>query len=390
MASQRHKTPITDEARAIATGRVKPEPTLSGRELLNAVEQFIRRYAALPASAYLPVALWAIATHAAQAFDCFPYLALVSAVKRSGKTRLAEVLETLVLRPWRGTAPSLAALFRMLERGPTVMLDEVEVFNQKNKSEITQNLLAVLNAGHRKGSTIPRCVGPKQEVTDFHVYGPKLFAAIGRLPDTLLDRSIIVHMKRRSKAQIVERFRQVRAATEAKPIHEAVARFARECRGNIEHSYQSVLDVDLDYLNDRDADLWTPLFAVCAVIDSARLPTLEANAKTLSAAKGRDDVDDSYALTLLRDIRTVWPEGEEKCETAILLERLKALEESPWADAKYPLTARRLATMLKPFDVEPRNIQIENRRPKGYLYAEVEAALEPYLEDLSATCATNQ
>src|SRR5262249_4740205 len=154
-----------------------------------------QRYVVLPAATYLAAALWAIATHAAEQFDCYPYLALVSAVKRSGKTRLAEVLETLVCRPWRGTAPTPAALFRMLEQAPTLLLDEVEAFNGKSKSETTLILLAVLNAGHRKGSTVPRCEGPKQEVRQFHVYGPKLFAAIGRLPDTLLDRSIVLRMK---------------------------------------------------------------------------------------------------------------------------------------------------------------------------------------------------
>ena len=50
----------------------------------------------------------------------------------------------------------------------------------------------------------------------------------------------------------------------------------------------------------------------------------------LSAARTADDVDDSDALILLRDIKAVWPDGEDKLETATLLEWLKALEESPW------------------------------------------------------------
>jgi hypothetical protein len=363
----------------------KPPP---GPELLTNIERYIRRYVILPDAAYLPAALWVVATHAAQQFDCFPYFGIVSAVKRSGKTRLAEVLETLVRQPWRGTAPSPAALYRMLSQGPTLLLDEVEVFNAKNKSETTQILLAVLNAGHRKGATIPRCEGPRQEIKQFAVYGPKLFAAIGRLPDTLMDRSIIIHMKRRTKAQQVQRFRQARAAAEAKPIHDDSARFIQVHQADIEQAYQHVLDTDLAFLNDRDADLWTPLFTICSVIDSKRLPELKKSALTLCAAKASDDVDDSYPLTLLRDIRAAWPEGEDKCETAILLERLKALEESPWQE--HQLTPRKLARMLKPFDVEPRNIQIGERRPKGYHYEELKAAFDTYLDDFSATCATCQ
>jgi hypothetical protein len=394
MARPRREIHITDEATAILRGQTLP----TGPELISATERYIRRYVVLPVETYLPVTLWTVATHAADEFDCFPYLALLSAVKRSGKTRLAEVLERLVRRGWRGTAPSVAALFRMLEeRRPTLMLDEVEMFSAKNKSETTLALLAILNAGHRKGANIPRCDGPKQQVRDFRVDGPKLFAAIGKLPDTLADRSIIIRMKRRTRAQHVERFRLVKAAAEAKPLHDAAARFAETCRADIEHAYQSVLETDLDYLSDRDADLWTPLFAICAVADSARLPALKASAITLSAAKAGDDVDDSYSLTLLRDIRTVWPKKlgepdpappEDKCETSVLLERLKALEESPWLE--HQLTARKLARMLKPFEVEPRTIQVGERRPKGYWYDHLKAAFDPYLEDLSATCATDQ
>jgi hypothetical protein len=90
-------------------------------EVAGDTEQYIRRYLVLPAAAYLAVTLWIIATHAVQTFDCFPYIAAVSAAKRSGKTRLAEVLEVLVRRPWRGTAPSPAALYRMLDGAPTLL-----------------------------------------------------------------------------------------------------------------------------------------------------------------------------------------------------------------------------------------------------------------------------
>jgi hypothetical protein len=368
----------------------KNEPLPSGPELLEAAEGFIRRYVILPSAVYLPAALWIIASHTPEQFDCFPYLALVSPAKRSGKTRMQEVLEPLVRRPWRGTAPSSAALYRMLATAPTLMLDEIELLNGKNKSETSLILLAVLNAGHRKGSTIPRCEPPRHEVHHFPVYAPKVFCAIGRLPDTLMDRSIVVHMRRRTKAQPVERFRQARAAAEARPIHDGAARFVQLHQAAIEQAYQQVLDADLDYLSDRDSELWTPLFAICSVIHPERLSELKRSALILSAIKAGDDVDDSLALTLLQDIRTIWPAGEDKLETAILLERLKALEASPWSEPQHPLTARRLARMLKPFDVEPRKLRIGERTPNGYLYDHLKAAFDPYLDDLPGTCGTSQ
>ena len=351
----------------------------SGAKLVDDTEQFIRRYMALPEHAYLPLALWSTATHLAEEFDCFPYVAAVSPMKRSGKTRLAETLELLVRRPWRGTAPSPAALYRMLEDAPTLLLDEIEALNGKNKSETSLILLAVLNAGHRKGATIPRCDGPHHEVRHFPVYGPKFFAAIGKLPDTLSDRSIVVKMKRRTKAQPVARFRQGKAAAEAKPLHDAVERFAEIARGDIRRAYQQVVENDLTFLNDRDADIWSPLFAVCRVAAPDRWSELEKCARELSKAKAGDDADDSWKLTLLRDIRAVWPDGEDKFETSLLLAKLNVLEESPWKE--HPLTSRKLAGMLRPFEVEPRTIRIDDvRTAKGYCYEQLKDAFDRYLE----------
>jgi hypothetical protein len=248
--------------------------------------------------------------------------------------------------------------------------------------------MAVLNAGHRKGATIPRCDGPKHDIRQFDVYGAKLFAAIGRLPDTLLDRSILIHMKRRAKDQKVERFRQARAASEGKVIHDDAAGFVEAHALEIERTYQEFLERDLEFLNDRDADLWTPLFVMCSVLMPERLAELKACAMTLSAIKANDDVDDSYSLTLLRDIRATWPDGDEKCETTVLLERLKAIEESPWLE--HQLTPRKLARMLKPFEVEPRTVRTGKSTPKGYVLAQFKDAFDHYLEEKSATCDTNQ
>jgi hypothetical protein len=398
--------PVSDRARRmLRTGEVvepqekpttKPKPNgaahtaVDGPALLARVEEFIRKYVIMPEPAYLAVALWAVATHAVHEFDCFPYLAVLSAAKRSGKTRLAEALETLVREPWRATIPSPAALYRMLEKAPTLLLDEVEILNTRNKSETTQILLAVLNAGHRKGGFIPRCDGPRQEIRQFPVYGPKLFAGIGSLPDTLTDRSIVLHMKRRLRTQKVARFRQASAWDEAKPLRGAMERLARERRAEIGRAYQHVLTKDLEFLNDRDADLWTPLFAMCTLVAPERGVDLKQCAIVLSAAKSKDDVEESFALELLRDIKNVWPDGEAKIHTETLIHRLKAIPESPWADEKHPLTDRRLARMLRPFEVESRDVRISDTVRKGYHYEHLKAAFEPYLPDLSATSATEQ
>jgi hypothetical protein len=357
--------------------------------LLGGVEAYIRRYVVLPDRACLPVALWTIATHAAKTFECFPYLALFSPAKRCGKTRLLEVLETLASRPWRGTAPTPAALYRMMEDCPTLLLDEVEALNGRNKSETALTILAILNAGHRKGATIPRCDGQKHELKHFPVYGPKAFAVIGRLPDTLTDRSIVITMQRRTADQRVERFLAPRAKTDTKAVRGHLASFGSAYNGAIEQAYNRLLDTDLKFLGDRDADLWIPLFAVCTVAAPGRVAELKQCAVALSTSKAGDDADDSLPLKLLADIREVWPKNERQWETAGLTARLKALDESPW-ESECELTPRKLARMLRPFGVEARKIRTGERTARGYLHEELSLAFSRYLAAESGTCGTNQ
>jgi hypothetical protein len=358
----------------------EPEPNIpvDPSQMVADVERFIRKFVVMPDAAYLPVTIWVIGTYTVESFDAYAYLALLSPAKRCGKTRLLEVLEQMVNGPWRGTAPTAAALYRMMEETPTLLLDEVEALSSKVKSESTQAILAILNAGHRKGATIPRCDGPNHELKHFPVFGPKAFAAIGRLPDTLIDRSIVITMQRRTKGQSVERFLMARATAEAKPIHDAVASFAGTHQAAIEEAYKRLMGEDLEFLTDRDADLWIPLFAICTVSVPDRLAELKGCAISLSGAKSGDDEDDSYPLKLLTDIKAVWPGGEEHLDTATLIEKLKALEESPWTE--HELSPRKVAKMLRPFGVKSRNIRVGQRIPKGYDYDALKSAFDRYLE----------
>ena len=267
--------------------------------VIASTESFIRRFCILPDAAYLPLALWAVATHLPDAFDAFPYIALLSPAKRCGKTRVFEVLELLTSKAWHGTSATSAALFRMMEDVPTLLLDEVEALGNSKPSESAQAVLAVLNAGHRKGATIPRCDGPEHKVRHFPVYGPKAFAAIGTLPDTLADRCIHVTMQRKTPSQTVDRFLQGRAKDDAEPVRESLVEWAKAYQESVRCAYENM--ADLKFLSDRD--LWMPLFAVCTVAEPERLDELQRCAVALSGAKAAGDVEDSLPLKLLADVK---------------------------------------------------------------------------------------
>jgi hypothetical protein len=350
-------------------------PTESQLDVIAAAEKFIRRFCVLPDSAYLPLATWAVATQVPDAFDAFPYIALLSPAKRCGKTRLLEVLELLSAKPQRVTTISSASLFRMMKDVPTLLLDEVEALRNMRPSDTSQAILAILNAGHRKGATVTRCDGADHKVRHFPVYGPKVFAAIGGLPDTLADRSIVITMQRRISSQQVDRFLQGRAKIDVQPLGERLAEWASGEGESVRSVYESM--TDLTFLSDRDADIWMPLFAVCSVAAPGRVDELRQCSKILSGAKAADDVEDSQALKLLADIRAVWTCGAAHITTEVLLQRVKAIAESPWAGIE--LNPRGLAKMLRPFGAAPRQVRNGSETVKGYLRSGLRDAFSRYL-----------
>ena len=344
---------------------------------VRAAEEFVRRFCILPDAAYLPLALWAIATHIPNAFGAFPYIALLSPAKGCGKTRVLEILELLCANPQRITSASPASIFRMMKDSPTLLLDEVEALRNSKPSESAQAILSILNAGHRKGATVPRCVPPDWSVEHFPAYGPKAFAAIGRLPDTLADRCICIPMQRKTASQFVERFLFARTPAEAQPIRDSIAALAESSIDAVRETYAGM--GDLGFLADREADLWMPIFAVCAVALPERVEELRKCALALCGAKAADDLDDSLALTLLEDVRKVWMLGHQNMTTASLIDALVKLPEGDWAEPEHKLSPKRLAGMLRPFGIEPRQVRVGSGTGKGYLLADFEAAYSRYL-----------
>jgi hypothetical protein len=151
---------------------------------LDDVVGFVRRFVVLDEAQADAVALWTAHTHAFAAASATPYLAVTSATKESGKTRLCEALELVVARPWLTSRTTAAALARKVDKlAPTLLLDESDAaFN--GDREYAEVLRGLLNSGHRRGGAVSVCVGQgaSLDVRDFSTFCPKLIAGIGSLP----------------------------------------------------------------------------------------------------------------------------------------------------------------------------------------------------------------
>jgi hypothetical protein len=102
---------------------------------LEAVAKFVRRFVVLSDDRLAALALYVVHTHGYEAAETTPYISATSAEKRSGKTRLLEVLELLVGNPLPTANISDAALFRAIaERKPTLLFDEVDAIFDRRRA----------------------------------------------------------------------------------------------------------------------------------------------------------------------------------------------------------------------------------------------------------------
>jgi hypothetical protein len=335
-------------------------------DLLDAIAAFIRRFVVLSREQVDAIALWVLHTWVIDAADATLFLAITSAEWRSGKTRLLEVLELLVRRPWRAITPSEAVLFRKVSaQEPTLLLDETDaIFSPKAKDN--EGLRALLNAGNRRGATVDRCVpGGKGEVRleTFSVFCPRALAGIGRLPATVSDRSLPIRLKRRRRSEPVERFRFRDVEEEAKALRGQIEAWAIV---SVEALRQAERPPVPDTLDDRQADGAEPLLAIADL--AGGIWSERARGALVELCTGEGMSDDSLSVRLLRDVRTIFEaRGVDRLHSADLCDALAEMEEAPWGDYKgKPIKPRALAWLLELFEVRSSQVKIDGRNRHGY------------------------
>lgn len=358
-----------------------PVPTSRRKlpELLEAIAELIRRYVILPSpEAAVVLALYVAHTFAFQGAHSTPYLLVVSPEKRSGKSRLLEVLALLCARAWMVASASEAALYRKIGQDqPTLLFDEIDA-TFGVASERTEPIRAVLNAGNRRGASVPRCVGTKMdEVRDFDVFCPKVLAGIdvgAKIPETVRDRSLEIRMVRRTGGEKVERFRYRRLVNE-------VAALASELEQWADGAIAVLLEVEPqlpEALDDRKAEATEPLFAI-ADMAGGDWPTKSRSA-VLALAQSRDEGADALGTLLLAKLRDVFGD-RPAITTAEICETVNADDDLPFGafGGGTGLDARLLSKLLRPYSIRPTSVRVGDRTPKGYRRDAFEDAWERYV-----------
>ncbi len=188
----------------------EPEPwdlTVDGDALLHELRAALERYIVLPPHSSTAIALWIVHTHAVETAYHTPRLLFKSPEMRCGKSTALNVLRRLVARALQAANISAAAVFRTVEAlHPTLLVDEADTFLARH-----DELRGIINSGHEKHGTVVKVDGDDNEPRIFATFAATAIAAIGNMPGTIEDRSIIVRMKRKKPSEPVERLRGDRA-----------------------------------------------------------------------------------------------------------------------------------------------------------------------------------
>jgi hypothetical protein len=340
---------------------------VDGAALLDEVHAILTRYVILPsADTAVGVVLWIAATHGQPFWAHAPRLVIRSPEKRCGKSRLLDLVEALSRRTLMTVNASPAAVYRAIgtDDPPTLLVDEADTIFGPKAGESNEDLRGLLNAGHQRNRPAIRWDAARNRIERIPTFAMAALAGIGAMPDTIEDRAVVVKMRRRAPGETVAPYRQRRDGAALVPLRGRLGDWIREHGDQLEHA-EPAMPVE-----DRAADTWEPLVAV-ADLAGARWPD-HARAAAVSLAGGDDPGETSLRLRLLTDCRTAFGD-EQALPTTVLLDRLKADAEAPWAGyGVHGLSAMKLGALLREYDIRSANIRFgDGTQAKGYQRADL-------------------
>jgi hypothetical protein len=348
-----------------------PEP-VDGLALLDAVRADFGRHVVADHESLDACALWAFGTYCYDAFPVWPKLFFSSPERRCGKTVALEVLEANAARGLMASSITSSAIFRAVNAWrPTLIVDEADTFGRDD-----EELAGIINAGHRKRSAVVVRnvkVGDEYLPKKFSVWAPMAIAAIGRLRDTVMDRSVVVHMRRKAAGERVEKI--------PPDLFDANHTRRRMCLRWAEDNIATLRTLRVlmpAHGNDRALDNWAPPFAIADLI-GGRWPVL---ARAAFAKLSAEEEDESIGPMLLSDLREVFEERHRGVLfSQELVDALVAMEDRPWCEWRKgrPMTQNSLARLLRPFKIHPATRRVGHATAKGYELRQFRDAFDRYL-----------
>jgi putative DNA primase/helicase len=370
----------TDKPADFIDPDLRPNP-VAGHQLLQELVAIIKNHIVTEDHCRIAIALWIILSYLIDQVDIMPLLGIMSPEKRCGKSRLLSLLLKLVRRPIPAVSLSAASVYRAIEKWhPSLLVDEADDVLKDSRGHDNLELRSVINSGHtRELAYVNRCVGETHDVQRFSTWSPKAIALIGKMPDGMMDRSIAIPMKRKTKAESVARIRETPEEVFAE-LRSKIVRFVEDNGQKIAQHTPALPG----RLNDRAEDCWWPLLAIADVAGGS-WPTLARTAAL--ALSGEGDDSDTFVTKLLQALKQDFVDhGEDRDQgfqiTTEICEHLNKDKEAPWADLtkfKNQMTPELLAKNLSPYKVKSEQVTLNGDRVRGFHWRKLKPIFDRYL-----------
>jgi len=355
------------------------ESEVAASDLLKEVRDIFDAYLHAKGEYLDALALWTTYTHAFDSFGVSPLLDLSSPTKRCGKSTAVVVVRHLAPAPLLSGNISASSMFRAVSAWkPTLLIDEADTFAKMN-----DELRGILNAGHTRATAyVIRSEGDSNEPRVFHTWAPKVVAAIGRLPDTIEDRSIrIVLLRKPVEIEKKDAFDDEQVRADCQVVRRKLARFALD---HLE-SISTARPVRPSGLHDRGWNNWKPLFAIAMVAGDDWFERAKKAALATGGSDGDDnDTEEDVSTLALQHVHEALLDSVDgNLGTADILTLLIARDDGPWAkwweaslnrgETKGP--SARLARLLKPFGLKSKQLWIAGTNVRGFSLEDFDATL---------------
>src|SRR5258708_14965126 len=208
-------------------------------------------------------------------------------------------------------------------------------------------------------------------------------AAIGRLPDPLADRCILIRMQRKTATEECERLRKLETST----LRRQCTRFVGDHSDEIASAQPEIPST----LHDRAADIWEPLLAL-ADLAGGEWPDLARQAAVSLSASAQEN---NPIGSLLLDIFIQFALAKsDRLFSREMVQGLNRCTERPWSEIRKgkEITNSWLSQQLRPYGIKPRTIWIGQAQAKGYMEEDFTDVFRRYIpkSELEALRAESQ
>lgn len=339
-------------------------------DVLDLVSSTILRFIVCDKPTADAAALWVTMSWLIDVVKVAPLAVISAPEKRCGKTQMLSAMGRMVRRPLQASNISSAALYRVVEAyQPTLLIDETDAFLKDN-----EDMRGIINSGHTPDSAyVIRLVGDNHEPVKFSTWGAKALSGIGTLADTIMDRAIVLQLRRKLPQESAERLRHAEDGL-FDEIKSKICRAVNDHRELIRSCKPEIPSV----LHDRAQDNWEPLLSIASIAGG------EWAQRSNHAAVSLTGVTDSSSVgnELLADIKEVIEDKRLiKVPLADLIQYLCDDPEKSWGtyNRGKPITPRQFSRRLKEYGVVSKPIRIGIEVHKGYEVSQFDEAFARYL-----------